>query len=171
MLLYELFYWSQAIFVIVFQNNYNSCCCIVVVDCWFTTSAICVTFEETIWYFFLSFFSVRHLSVLRGHSVFSSLPQRPMNSDYEGFLYQILSITFFNFHNSWERASIFPFFNVECQKRELLVPFLLTSLVWRGPWLGIEPGTICVTLEETRWYCWMWYFVFSLSRWNLQYVG
>ena len=23
----------------------------------------------------------------------------------------------------------------------LLVPFFITSLVWRGPWLGIEPGT------------------------------
>ena len=27
--------------------------------------------------------------VLRGHSVFSSPPQRPMTSDFEGFLYQI----------------------------------------------------------------------------------
>ena len=31
------------------------------------------------------FFSVRLLSVLRGHSVFSSPPQRPMTSDFEGF--------------------------------------------------------------------------------------
>ena len=39
--------------------------------------------------------SVRLVSVLRGHSVFSSPPQRPMISDFEGFLSQILSITFF----------------------------------------------------------------------------
>ena len=39
--------------------------------------------------------SVRLLTVLRGHSVFSSPPQRPMISDFEGFLSQILSITFF----------------------------------------------------------------------------
>ena len=31
------------------------------------------------------FFSDRLLSVLRGHSVFSSPPQRPMTSDFEGF--------------------------------------------------------------------------------------
>ena len=51
-------------------------------------------------------FSVRPLSVLRGHSFFSSQPQRPMTSDFEGFLYQILSITLFSDLNSWERASI-----------------------------------------------------------------
>ena len=43
---------------------------------------------------FLSFFfSVQ--PVLRGHSVFSSPPQQPMTSNFEGFLYQILSITLF----------------------------------------------------------------------------
>ena len=31
------------------------------------------------------YFSVRLLSVLRGHSGFSSPPQRPMTSDFEGF--------------------------------------------------------------------------------------
>ena len=31
------------------------------------------------------YFSVRLLSVLRGYSFFSSPPQRPMNSDFEGF--------------------------------------------------------------------------------------
>ena len=40
---------------------------------------------------FLCVFSVRLLSVLRGHSFFH---QRPMTSDFEGFLSQILSITF-----------------------------------------------------------------------------
>ena len=34
---------------------------------------------------FSFFFSIRLLSVLRGHSVFSSPPQRPMTSDIEGF--------------------------------------------------------------------------------------
>ena len=46
--------------------------------------------------FYHLFFSVRLLLVLRGHSIFSSPPQRPMTSDFEGFLYQILSITFFD---------------------------------------------------------------------------
>ena len=36
--------------------------------------------------FFHTFFlTVRLLSVLRGHSVFTSPPQRPMTSDFEGF--------------------------------------------------------------------------------------
>ena len=34
---------------------------------------------------FVLFFSVRRLSVLRGHSFFSSPPQQPMTSDFEGF--------------------------------------------------------------------------------------
>ena len=53
-------------------------------------------------------FNVRLLSVLRGHSFFSSSPQWPMTSDFEGFLSQFLSLT---------TDSIF-----------------ITSLVWRGPW-------------------------------------
>ena len=44
-------------------------------DRWHTGSICLVIF----------FFSVRHLSVPRGHSVFSSSPQRPMTSDFEGF--------------------------------------------------------------------------------------
>ena len=60
-------------------------------------------FDLYLWVFF---FSVRLLSVQRGHSFFSSPPQWPMT---KGFLYQILSITLFSYLNSWERASIFPF--------------------------------------------------------------
>ena len=37
---------------------------------------------------------------------FSSPPQRPMTSDFKGFLYQILSIQLLSYLNSWERASI-----------------------------------------------------------------
>ena len=59
------------------------------------------------------FFSVRLLSVLRDHLVFSSPPQRPMTSDFEGFLYQILSIRLFSYLTFWERASI-SLLNVEC---------------------------------------------------------
>ena len=36
-------------------------------------------------FFVCVFFSVQLLSVLRGHTVFSSPPQRPMTSDFEGF--------------------------------------------------------------------------------------
>ena len=47
---------------------------------------------------------VRFVPVLRGHSVFSSPPQRPMTSDFEGFLYQILSIIMFSY-----QKPVFPF--------------------------------------------------------------
>ena len=39
------------------------------------------------------------------------------------FVYQTLSITLFSYVYPWERASI-SLFNVECNTRELLVPFL-----------------------------------------------
>ena len=57
-------------------------------------------------FFFFLFLSVQLLSVMRDHSVFSSPPQRPMTSDFEGLIYQILSITSFSYLNSSERASI-----------------------------------------------------------------
>ena len=46
----------------------------------------------------------------------------------------------FSYLNSWERASIFPF---ECSvlNKATTDAIFITSLVWRGPWLGIEPGT------------------------------
>ena len=46
----------------------------------------------------------------------------------------------FSYLNSWERASIFPF---ECSvlTKGTTGTIFITSLVWRGPWLGIEPGT------------------------------
>ena len=80
-------------------------------------------------------FIVRLLSVLRGHSVFSSPPQRPMTSDFSFFLFLHL----FSYLNSWERASLFPF---ECSvlNKSTTGTIFITSLVWRGPWLGIEPG-------------------------------
>ena len=51
--------------------------------------------------FFLLFFSVRLLSVLRGHSVFSSPLQRPIS--------QILSITFIFSILILEKEPVFPF--------------------------------------------------------------
>ena len=93
-----------------------------------------------LFYFFK--FSVRLLSVLCGHSFFSSLPQRQTTSNLEGFsipdfihyIYFPVLIFFL------ERASIFPF---ECSvlNNGTTGTIFITSLVWRGPWLGIEPGT------------------------------
>ena len=87
------------------------------------------------YYYFYIFFSVR---LLHGHLVFSSPPQRPMTSDFEGFLYQILSITLFSYLNSWERASIFPF---QCWvlNKGTTGTIFITSLVWRGLDWGLNP--------------------------------
>jgi len=41
---------------------------------------------------FFVYFSIRLLSLLRGHSFFLSPPQRPITSNFEGFLSQILYI-------------------------------------------------------------------------------
>ena len=80
------------------------------------------------------------MSVLRGHSVFSSPTQRPMTSDFEGF--------------SIPDAIHYIYFPILIREKEPVFPFLmfsaklgnywyhcLTSLVWRGLLLGIEPGT------------------------------
>ena len=71
--------------------------------------------------------------------VFSSPPQQPMTSNFEGFLSQILYIILYYLYSS-EGASI-SLFNVNCQTRELPGTIFITSLVWRGPWVGIEPET------------------------------
>ena len=46
----------------------------------------------------------------------------------------------FSFLISWDRVIIFPF---ECSvlNKGTTSTIFITSLVWRGPWLGIEPGT------------------------------
>ena len=46
----------------------------------------------------------------------------------------------FSYLNSWERASIFPF---QCWvlNKGTTGTIFIASLVWGGPWLGIEPGT------------------------------
>ena len=46
----------------------------------------------------------------------------------------------FSYLNSWERTSIFPFEGWVLNKGTTGTIFI-TPLVWRGPWLGIEPGT------------------------------
>ena len=86
---------------------------------------------------FVSFFSVWLFSVLHGHSVFSSLP---MISEVKGFLSQILSITSLSYLSSWVRASI-SLLILSAKQGNLTGTIFITSLVWRGPWLGIEPGT------------------------------
>ena len=61
-----------------------------------------------------------------------------MTSDFEGFQSQISSITFLSYLNSSKR-DIISLFNVECQTRELRVPFLR---LWYDEvrYLGWNPG-------------------------------
>ena len=67
-------------------------------------------FQNMLSFFCFCFFNVRLLSVLCGHSVFSSSPQRPITSDFDGFFYpRFYPLHLFSYLNSWERASIFPF--------------------------------------------------------------
>ena len=60
-----------------------------------------------------------------------------MTSNFEGF--SIPDFIHYNYFNSYEKASIFPFECLVLNKRTTGTNFK-TSLVWRGPWLGIETG-------------------------------
>ena len=82
---------------------------------------------------FILFLAFDFLSILRGHSFFSTPPQRPMTSDFERFsIPDFIHYIYFPILILEKESQYFPFLTLS----ELLVPFL-----WRGPWLGIEPGT------------------------------
>ena len=103
----------------------------------------CIFFERSensdhFLFYFLAFDFCRFCKVNR---FFSSPPQRPMTSDFEGFsIPDFIHYIYFPILILWERASIFPF---ECSvlNKGTTGTISITSLVWRGPWLGIEPGT------------------------------
>ena len=68
----------------------------------------------TLSFFVFCFFSVRLLSVLRGHSVFSSPPQRPMTSDFEAFsIPDFIHYIYFPIL-ILEKESVFSLLNVRC---------------------------------------------------------
>ena len=91
-------------------------------------------------FFFFFFFSVRLLSVLCGHSFF--IPATTANDLRLRMIFYTRSypLHLFSYLNSWERDSIFPF---ECWvlNKGTTGTIFIKSSVWRGPWLGIEPGT------------------------------
>ena len=71
---------------------------------------------------------------------FSSPPQRPMTSNFEGFsIPDFIHYIYFPIL-ILEKEPVFSLFNVECQTRELLVPFLLR--LWYDAFLvgGLNPG-------------------------------
>ena len=91
----------------------------------------------SLFFFFLAFDFCRFCVVIRFFHPRHNVQWPPTSKD---FLYQILSITLFSYLNSWKRASIFPF---QCWvlNKGTTGTIFITSLVWCGPWLGIEPGT------------------------------
>ena len=94
-----------------------------------------------IFFFFFFFISVRLLSVLRGHSGFFIPATTANDLRHRRIFYpRCYPLHLFSYLNSWERASIFPF---ECSvlNKGTTGAIFITSLVWRGPWLEIEPGT------------------------------
>ena len=84
------------------------------------------------------FFSVRLLSVLRCHSFFSSPPQRSMTSDFEGFsIPDIIHYIYFPILILEKERKYFPLYCSVLNKGTTGTIFI----IWRGPWLGIEPRT------------------------------
>ena len=64
--------------------------------------------------FFYVFFSIRLLSVLLGHSFFSSPPQQPMTSDFEGFsIPDFIHYIYFPIL-ILEKEPVFSLLNVQC---------------------------------------------------------
>ena len=85
------------------------------------------------------FFIVRLLSVLRVHSFFFIPATTANDLRLQRIFYpRLYSLHLSSYLNSWERS--FPF---ECSvlNKGTTGTIFRTSLVWRGPWLGIEPGT------------------------------
>ena len=100
-------------------------------------------------------FSVPFLSVLRGHSFFHFRHNGQWPPTSKDFLSQILSITFFP--SLIIESQYFPFLMLSAKQGNYWYHFI-TSLVWRGPWLGIESGIIALDastlptrLSRRRW--------------------
>ena len=69
-------------------------------------------------------FSIRLLSVLRGHLVFSTPPQRPMTSNFAGFsIPDFIDYIYFPIL-VFEKEPVFPFLIFSAKQANHLVPFL-----------------------------------------------
>ena len=84
------------------------CCCFTLYE--YFPHQILTT--EYVWVFV--FCSVRLLSVLRGHSGFSSPPQLPMTSDFEGFSIPVVIHYIYFPILIIEKKPVFSLLNVEC---------------------------------------------------------
>ena len=91
----------------------------------------------SIFLFFLAFDFCRYCVVIR---FFSSPPQRPMTSDFEGIYIPDLFPLHYFLILILEKEPVFPFSMLSAKQGNYWYHFI-TSLVWLGPWLGIEFGT------------------------------
>mgnify|MGYP006890239555 CR=1 FL=1 len=90
-------------------------------------------------YNFFSFFSVWLLSVLRGHSFFHPRHNGQLPSTSKDFYPRFYPLHFFPIL-ILQNEPAFPFLMLSAKQGNYWYHFI-TSLVWRGPWLGIGPGT------------------------------
>ena len=88
-------------------------------------------------YFFLAFDFCRFCAVNRFFHPATTANDLRLRRIFYPRLYPL---HLFSYLYSWERASIFPFACSVLNKGTTGTIFI-TSLVWRGPWLGIEHGT------------------------------
>ena len=96
------------------------------------------TFGRSFFLFFLAFDFCRSCVVIR---FFLSPPQRPMTSDFEGFFIpDCIHYIYFPILILENEPVFFSFWMFSAKQGHYWYHFI-TSLVWRGPWLGIEPGT------------------------------
>ena len=91
---------------------------------------------------------------------------------YRGFY----PLHLFSYLNSWERASIFHF---ECSvlNKATTGTIFITSLLWRGPWLGIVPGTSRTRSQQSttrllrvvkRWCVSLYFPSWMVNNWSLR---
>ena len=109
------------------------------------------SYQETIRFLFLAFDFCRFCVIIR---CFHPRHNGQWPPTLKGFLSQILSITFFVLSLFLRKSQYFPF-NVECQTRELLVPFhyvfgMTRSLSgdWTRDLLHSKPALYHLAIEE-----------------------
>ena len=111
--------------------------------------------------FLFYFLNVWLLSVLRGHSFFSSAPQRPMYSDFEGFsIPDFIHYIYFPIL-ILDDEPVFPFLMYSAKQGHYWYHFY-NVFGMTDPCLGIEPGTSrtrsqhsTTGLSRRRWYSWI----------------
>ena len=105
------------------------------------------------------------MSVLRGHLVSSSPPQRPMTSGFEDFYTRSYSLHYFLIL-IFQKEPVFPYFMLSAKQGHYLYHFYNIFGIGRVPWLGIEPGTSHTQSQHyTTRLSWRW-----STNWRCLYI-